>query len=142
MKTGSKHLAVCVVGAGRIGKEHIERLAHRIVGAEVRVVVDVNVARANQAIETIPSAVAVSDIERALDGTDVDAVLIATPGFLHEQILVEARERDLPILCEKPLTPMKRLLGGSWRWNNGWERNASRSVLCGGLMPDIRVYAS
>jgi myo-inositol 2-dehydrogenase / D-chiro-inositol 1-dehydrogenase len=112
MKTKSNNLAVCVVGAGRIGKEHIERLAHRIVGAEVKVVVDVDVARANQAIETIPSAVAASDIQGALDRPDIDAVLIATPGFLHEQILVQARERDLPILCEKPLTPDE---ASSWR---------------------------
>src|SRR5262252_9309888 len=27
------------------------------------------------------------------------------PGFLHKEMLLQVRERGLPILCEKPLTP-------------------------------------
>jgi predicted dehydrogenase len=52
-----------------------------------------------------PSAVALTNIGQALDREDVNAVLIATPGFLHRDMLLQVRERDLPILCEKPLTP-------------------------------------
>lgn len=91
-----RNLGVCVVGAGRIGTDHIERLARRIVGAEVTAVVDIDAARAEKAIETIPSAIAVSNIGQALDRSDVNAVLIATPGFLHEEVLLQALERDLP----------------------------------------------
>ncbi|MGB9278208.1 MAG: Gfo/Idh/MocA family oxidoreductase [Terrimicrobiaceae bacterium] len=98
-------LRVCVVGAGRMGADHIERLTRRIVGAEVSAVVDADVSRAKKAVEAIPSASAVSDIGQALDQEDVNAVLIATPGFLHRDMLLQVLERDLPILCEKPLTP-------------------------------------
>jgi myo-inositol 2-dehydrogenase/D-chiro-inositol 1-dehydrogenase len=49
--------------------------------------------------------VAVSNIGQALDRENVNAVVIATPGFLHRDMLLQVRERDLPILCEKPLTP-------------------------------------
>jgi myo-inositol 2-dehydrogenase / D-chiro-inositol 1-dehydrogenase len=98
-------LRVCVVGAGRMGTDHIERLTRRIVGAEVSAVVDADVSRAKKAVEAIPSASAVSDIGQALDQEDVNAVLIATPGFLHRDMLLQVLERDLPILCEKPLTP-------------------------------------
>ena len=98
-------LRVCVVGAGRMGADHIERLTRRIVGAEVSAVVDADVSRAKKAVEAIPSAAAVSDIGQALDQEDVNAVLIATPGFLHRDMLLQVLERDLPILCEKPLTP-------------------------------------
>ncbi|MBK0297462.1 Gfo/Idh/MocA family oxidoreductase, partial [Bacillus sp. S34] len=31
-------------------------------------------------------------------------VIVATPGFLHEPVLVPAIERGLAVLCEKPLT--------------------------------------
>ena len=99
------NLKVCVVGAGRMGADHIERLTRRIVGAEVSAVVDADVSRAKKAVEAIPSAAAVSDIGRALDQEDVSSVLIATPGFLHRDMLLQVLERDLPILCEKPLTP-------------------------------------
>ena len=98
-------LGVCVVGAGKMGADHVERLTRRIVGAEVSAVVDADVSRAKKAVEEIPSAVAVSDIGQALDRKDVNSVLIATPGFLHRDMLLQVLERDLPILCEKPLTP-------------------------------------
>ena len=98
-------LRVCVVGAGKMGADHIDRLTRRIVGAEVSVVVDADVSRAKKAVEAIPSAAAVADIGQALDQEDVNSVLIATPGFLHRDMLLQILERDLPILCEKPLTP-------------------------------------
>jgi myo-inositol 2-dehydrogenase / D-chiro-inositol 1-dehydrogenase len=107
MQSGSisKNLRVCVVGAGKMGADHIERLSRRIVGAEVAVVVDADVSRAKKAAEATPSATALPDIEPALDREDVSAVVIATPGFLHKEMLLQVLERRLPILCEKPLTP-------------------------------------
>ena len=65
-------LRVCVVGAGKMGADHIERLTRRIVGAEVSAVVDADVSRAKKAVEAIPSAAAVSDIRQALDQEDSD----------------------------------------------------------------------
>ena len=56
------NLRVCVVGAGLIGANHIERLANRIEGAEVSVVVDADLSRAKKAAEATPSAAAVSDL--------------------------------------------------------------------------------
>jgi myo-inositol 2-dehydrogenase/D-chiro-inositol 1-dehydrogenase len=107
MKSGSisTNLRVCVVGAGRMGADHIDRLTQRIVGAEVSAAVDADLSRAQKAVEAISSAMAASSIAEALDQGDVDALLIATPGFLHRDMLLEGLERDLPILCEKPLTP-------------------------------------
>jgi myo-inositol 2-dehydrogenase/D-chiro-inositol 1-dehydrogenase len=88
-----------------MGADHIKRLSTRIHGAEVAAVVDVDLARAQAAIEGIDGAVALASADEALNNGDVNAVLIATPGFLHEEILYKALEKDFPILCEKPLTP-------------------------------------
>lgn len=101
----SETLRVAVVGAGRMGADHIHRLHTRIHGAEVGAVVDVDLARAQAAIEGIDGAVALASADEAFARDDINAVLIATPGFLHEEILYKALEKDLPILCEKPLTP-------------------------------------
>ena len=101
----TKTLRVAVIGAGRMGADHIKRLSTRIHGAEVAAVVDVDLARAQAAIEGIDGAVALASADEALNNGDVNAVLIATPGFLHEEILYKALEKDFPILCEKPLTP-------------------------------------
>jgi myo-inositol 2-dehydrogenase/D-chiro-inositol 1-dehydrogenase len=108
----AENLRVAVIGAGRMGADHIQRLNTRIHGAEVAAVVDVDLARAQAAIDGIPGAVALADAAEALGSGDVNAVLIATPGFLHEDILLKALELDLPILCEKPLTTDSE---SSWR---------------------------
>jgi myo-inositol 2-dehydrogenase/D-chiro-inositol 1-dehydrogenase len=95
-----------------MGADHIKRLSTRIHGAEVAAVVDVDLARAQAAIEGIDRAVALASADEALNNGDVNAVLIATPGFLHEEILYKALEKDFPILCEKPLTPDA---GSAWK---------------------------
>ena len=101
----TESLRVAVIGAGRMGADHIQRLHTRIRGADIAAVVDVDLARAEAAIEGIPGAVALADADQALNNGDVNAVLIATPGFLHEAILLKSLAKGFPILCEKPLTP-------------------------------------
>lgn len=97
-------LRVAVVGAGRMGADHIERLHTVTRRAEVTAVVDVDEARAQAAVAHIDGASAYTTIEDAL-AAGVDAVILATPGFLHEEALLPLIERDIPVLCEKPLTP-------------------------------------
>lgn len=108
----TENLKVAVVGAGRMGADHIERIHSRIVGATVSAVVDIDAERASAAAAQIPGARAYSTPAEAYASGTVDAVLLATPGFLHEDALLEALEQDLPILCEKPLTPDAE---SSWR---------------------------
>jgi len=100
----SENLRVAVVGAGRMGADHIQRLHHRIKGVEVAAVVDVDAWRAKEAIEGIDGASAYTDADIAFEASGVHAVVVATPGHLHEAILTRALDRDLQVLCEKPLT--------------------------------------
>jgi myo-inositol 2-dehydrogenase/D-chiro-inositol 1-dehydrogenase len=97
-------LRVAVVGAGMMGADHVRRITSTISGAEVVVVVDPDGDRASAAAATAPGAVTAASFEEALDAVEIDAVIIATPGFLHEAVLLPALERGLAILCEKPLT--------------------------------------
>ncbi|WP_404288156.1 Gfo/Idh/MocA family protein [Glutamicibacter arilaitensis] len=98
-------LRVAVVGAGRMGADHIQRIHHRISGAEVAAVVDIDTDRVNAAIDGIPGAKGYTDLPAALADGEVNAVLLATPGFLHHDALLTVLEADIPVLCEKPLTP-------------------------------------
>jgi myo-inositol 2-dehydrogenase/D-chiro-inositol 1-dehydrogenase len=111
-----------------MGADHIQRLAHRTVGAEVAAVVDIDLARAKRAVETIPSVCAVSNVGEAFDQTSVNAVLIATPGSLHEEALLQIGERDLPILCEKPLTTDS---ASSWRIVQAEQRFGKKRIQVG-----------
>ena len=98
-------LRIAVVGAGKMGADHIDRITSVIRGAEVAVVVEPDAARAGAAVAHLPEATTRRNIEEALKHDSVDAVLIATPGPFHEQVLLPALEAGVEILCEKPLTP-------------------------------------
>ncbi|MDX2604900.1 Gfo/Idh/MocA family oxidoreductase [Streptomyces caniscabiei] len=98
-------LGVAVVGTGRMGADHARRISEVISGAHVAAVVDVDTDRARAVAAGIAGCAAFDDPAEALAAPGVDAVLVASPGPAHEAALLAAFAHDLPVLCEKPLTP-------------------------------------
>ncbi|MFF9201971.1 Gfo/Idh/MocA family protein [Streptomyces sp. NPDC014986] len=98
-------LRVAVIGAGRMGADHVRRIDRVVSGARVTAVVDVDAGRAESVAAGVDGCTAHTDPAAAMASADVDAVLIASPGPAHEAALLAAFARDLPVLCEKPLTP-------------------------------------
>jgi myo-inositol 2-dehydrogenase/D-chiro-inositol 1-dehydrogenase len=97
-------LRIGVVGAGQMGRYHIERLAGSVPDAEVVAVSDVYVEGAKQVAEQV-GARAYSDGHELVADDRVEAVLIASPGFTHEEFTLACLATDKPVLCEKPLAP-------------------------------------
>lgn len=100
----SDELRVAVVGVGAMGSDHAARLSSRVRGARVAVVADAAAERARMIAAALPGARAVTDAFDAIAAADVDAVLLATPGPLHESQLLACLDLGKPVLCEKPLT--------------------------------------
>ncbi|MEU6223329.1 Gfo/Idh/MocA family oxidoreductase [Streptomyces sp. NPDC047042] len=98
-------LGVAVIGTGKMGADHVRRIQQVTSGARVVAVVDVDRERAELVAGRVDGCTAYTDPVAAMASTDVDAVLIASPGAAHEAALLAAFSRDLPVLCEKPLTP-------------------------------------
>ncbi|MBG0857481.1 Gfo/Idh/MocA family oxidoreductase [Streptomyces spinoverrucosus] len=98
-------LGVAVLGAGHMGADHIRRLDRLVSGARVAAVADPDPARAKEAAAGIDGVAVRAEPEAALDAPGVDAVLIASPGPAHEEALLAAFARGLPVLCEKPMVP-------------------------------------
>ncbi|AJE43253.1 Gfo/Idh/MocA family protein [Streptomyces nodosus] len=98
-------LSVAVIGTGRMGADHVRRINEVTAGARVAAVVDVDGERAKSVAAGVEGCTAYTEPAAAMADADVDAVLIASPGPAHEAALLAAFERDLPVLCEKPLTP-------------------------------------
>ncbi|GAA1423101.1 Gfo/Idh/MocA family oxidoreductase [Streptomyces thermospinosisporus] len=98
-------LGVAVIGTGRMGADHVRRIDRVISGARVVAVADTDAERAKAVAATVDGCTAHTDPAAPMAGAGVDAVLIASPGPAHEAALLAAFERDLPVLCEKPLTP-------------------------------------
>lgn len=97
-------LRVAVLGVGMMGADHVRRLATRTVGARPTVVADAFPATAQRVAGEVPGVRVVGDPLAAVADPEVDAVLIATPGSTHEELVLACLQRGLPVLCEKPLT--------------------------------------
>ncbi|MGW3633766.1 Gfo/Idh/MocA family protein [Streptomyces sp. NPDC005122] len=101
----SELLGVAVLGAGHMGADHIRRIDRVVNGARVAAVADPDTERAKDAVAGIDGVSAHTEVSAALDAPGVRAVLIASPGPAHEEALLAAFERGLPVLCEKPMVP-------------------------------------
>ncbi|MEV6194986.1 Gfo/Idh/MocA family oxidoreductase [Streptomyces sp. NPDC051920] len=101
----SELLGVAVLGAGHMGADHVRRLDRVVSGARVVAVADPDTGRAEEAVAGIDGASVHAEAEAALDAPGVEAVLVASPGPAHEEALLAAFARGLPVLCEKPLVP-------------------------------------
>jgi myo-inositol 2-dehydrogenase / D-chiro-inositol 1-dehydrogenase len=97
-------LRIGVVGTGMMGQDHVRRLASSIRHAKVVAVSDVNVEQAKRVGESIEARV-YSDGHDLVGDDQVQAVLIASPGFTHEEFTLACLAADKPVLCEKPLAP-------------------------------------
>ena len=91
-----------VVGAGRMGAAHVETLARWVPGAEVVSVHDVDVARAKSVAEQV-GAVAASSAEALVEDDAVEAVVVAAPDPVHEELALACLAAGKPTLLEKPL---------------------------------------
>lgn len=101
----SELLGVAVLGAGHMGADHIRRIDRVVGGARVAAVADPDTGRAKDVVAGIDGVSDHADAMAALDAPGVQAVLIASPGPAHEEALLAAFARGLPVLCEKPMVP-------------------------------------
>ncbi|CAM04436.1 myo-inositol 2-dehydrogenase [Saccharopolyspora erythraea NRRL 2338] len=101
----NRELRVGLVGAGLMGSDHATRIHRRISGASLVAVGDPDLERAERAAAGIEGCQVETDPLKVIEASDVDAVVLATPGRTHEPLLLAAIERGIPVLCEKPLTP-------------------------------------
>jgi myo-inositol 2-dehydrogenase / D-chiro-inositol 1-dehydrogenase len=93
-------IRVAVIGAGGMGACHARNIMESA-GADVAWVAD----PATEVARVLAGEVGASwtaDGHQAL--ADCDAAVIACPDRFHGEFVIDAIERGLPILCEKPLT--------------------------------------
>ena len=84
-----------------MGVTHAEALRHEP-SVRVNVIVDPSDTAREHARRAAPGAAAFADLDAALAGGGIEAVLIAAPSPLHLPLVEACAVRRLPILCEKP----------------------------------------
>ena len=92
-----------VIGAGRIGRLHVENLTLRIPEAEVVAISDVSLPAAQKCAKDFGIPTVECDYHALLDNPTIEAVLICSSTDTHAQIMVDAAARGKQIFCEKPI---------------------------------------
>jgi myo-inositol 2-dehydrogenase / D-chiro-inositol 1-dehydrogenase len=97
-------LRVGVIGVGMMGADHAERLVYRIANASLVAVADPDQDRATALAARFDGVRVFGDPLQLIADDGVDAVLIASPGFVHEEQVLACIAAGKHVLCEKPLT--------------------------------------
>lgn len=94
-----------IIGIGNMGSAHAKQIdAGDIDGMTLAAVADLSESRRQWAKENLSPNVSVFDDGVALIRSDaVDAVLVAVPHYDHAPLTIEAFEKGLHVLCEKPV---------------------------------------
>ena len=98
----SRVVRIGVIGTGAMGAAHVDTLTRWVPGAQVVAVYDADSDRAKQVAHAV-GAVAADSAQALVDDTGVDAVLVAAPDPLHEELALACLAAGKPTLLEKPL---------------------------------------
>ena len=93
-----------MVGLGNMGSLHL-RVLRGMQEVDVAVAVDPDPDRRAAAERTHPGLRTVASIEDALDGSDLDFAGIAAPAAAMPRLAMQAIEREVAVLVEKPMAP-------------------------------------
>jgi scyllo-inositol 2-dehydrogenase (NAD+) len=96
-------LRTVLVGAGRAGTNHANHLAQHVPAAQLVGVVDADEQSAQRLAGTVGPVSVHRTLEAALEATEFDAVVIATPTFTHCELAVAAASAGKHVFCEKPM---------------------------------------
>jgi len=94
---------VGIIGAGRIGRVHIENLAYHIPEANVVAIADIFVEAAEKCAADFGIPSATKDHRAVLENDQIEAVVICSSTDTHAQFIEEAAAVGKHIFCEKPI---------------------------------------
>jgi UDP-N-acetylglucosamine 3-dehydrogenase len=94
---------VAVIGAGAISSKGHIPCYQKNVYARVVAVVDPNIEVAKKVSKKYGIKSVFSSVKDLFESSTVDALSICTPPNTHAEIVQEALERNVDVLCEKPL---------------------------------------
>jgi len=97
-------LKIGIIGAGRIGKVHLESISYHVKNATVTAMADPFM---NEETEKLIRSYGVSkvtkDYKDILNDKDIDAVLVCSSTDTHAVISIEAINAGKHVFCEKPV---------------------------------------
>ncbi len=104
-----KQLNIGIIGAGRIGKVHMQSITYNVPSAKVLGITDVFKDGLQELADKYGIEKVYADYKEMLADKDIDAVLVCSSTDTHADISIEAAQAGKHVFCEKPvdLTPEK-----------------------------------
>ncbi len=100
-----KTTVLAVIGCGRIANNAHLPAFEKIDNIRVKYACDIIEEKAIKAKESFSKVEsAITDYKLALQDSEVDAVFVLTPNFLHYTITMDALKAGKHVFCEKPIT--------------------------------------
>lgn len=96
-----KKIKIGVIGAGRIGKLHIENIQQHLPCMEIKCVADPGLDK--EWIKKKSTPVYSLDANDVIHDKDIQAVLVCSPSSLHVTHIIESARAGKHIFCEKPI---------------------------------------
>ena len=93
---------LAVIGVGVMGSSHVKDIATRLPNTQLAAVCDIIPERADQYASQY-QVPAFYDYRDMLDKVALDGIVIATPHYDHTPISIDALQRGIHVLVEKPL---------------------------------------
>ncbi|MBQ8611717.1 MAG: Gfo/Idh/MocA family oxidoreductase, partial [Oscillospiraceae bacterium] len=98
-----KPVRIGIIGIGNMGSAHVQSIGEgHIKGLYLSAVADIDPTRLAWVKGRFPAVQCFDTAQALLDSGTVDAIIIATPHWLHPEIAIQAMERGLHVLTEKP----------------------------------------
>lgn len=97
-------IRIAVIGAGIMGADHARIVAEELPGTSLRVVCDMDQARARSVADRYDAIDVAGDAEKVISRDDVDAVIVASPDSTHAPLSIACIRAGKKVLCEKPLS--------------------------------------
>ena len=94
-----KTIGYAIVGTGYFGAE-LGRIMQEQEGAKITAVLDPE--NGQSAAEELGCDVE-TDLDTLYSRKDVEAVIVATPNYLHKEPVIKAAEHGVHVFCEKPI---------------------------------------
>ncbi|MFX1571886.1 MAG: inositol 2-dehydrogenase [Promethearchaeota archaeon] len=106
-----KTFTVGVIGAGRIGKIHIENLLRQIYNVNLKIVADIKLSNEiKQWAGEIGVQQLTSDADKIFNDPEIEVVLICSSTDTHVKFIKKAAEAGKHVFCEKPIdTDIRRI---------------------------------
>jgi predicted dehydrogenase len=98
-----RQIRICMIGAGRVGKNHSRAITQHVTGAKIVAVVDTVAQVREETAHEFGIENQYDTLEQALEKVDFDAVVVTTPTPTHMPLAVLAAENKKHVFLEKPM---------------------------------------